>query len=170
MVKCHKIDNDLGKQTRSSLDLRMFPQGKSSHWNLQRLKWWFVSVMDLETGTWKGIQNHLPYHFTYFTFCDWFTPNINICICISEACKNSYLLHANVRCEHHFMLENTNSDITCEQTCNEKPHLHYKTRKHSSRMRPNRAITRMSSDQVTMRPIVDRMTDACENITFPCGR
>ena len=44
-------------------------------------------------------------------------------------------------------------------------------------MRTDRAVTvtvtekpiRMSSDQVGMRPIVDRMTDACENITFPCG-
>ena len=31
-------------------------------------------------------------------------------------------------------------------------------------------ITRMSSEPVAMRLIVDRMTDACENITFPCGR
>ena len=37
-------------------------------------------------------------------------------------------------------------------------------------MHTDRAITRMSSDQVAMRPIVDRMKDACENITFPCGR
>ena len=44
------------------------------------------------------------------------------------------------------------------------------TRKHSGRMRTDRALTRMSSDRVAMRPIVDRMTDACENITFPCGR
>ena len=36
-------------------------------------------------------------------------------------------------------------------------------------MRTDRTVTRMNSDQVTMRPIVDRMTDACENITFPCG-
>ena len=26
------------------------------------------------------------------------------------------------------------------------------------------------SIRVAMRPIVDRMTGACENITFPCGR
>ena len=45
-----------------------------------------------------------------------------------------------------------------------------KTRMHSSRMRTDRAVMRMSSDRVAMRPIVDRMTDACENITFPCGR
>ena len=29
------------------------------------------------------------------------------------------------------------------------------------------AVTRMSSDRVAMRPIVDRMTDTCENITYP---
>ena len=45
-----------------------------------------------------------------------------------------------------------------------------KTRKHSSRMHTDRDLTTMSSDRVAMRPIVDRMTDACENITFPCGR
>ena len=28
----------------------------------------------------------------------------------------------------------------------------------------------VTSDRVGMRPIVDRMTDACENITFFCGR
>ena len=43
-------------------------------------------------------------------------------------------------------------------------------RKHSSRMRSDRAVTRTSNDRVAMRPIVDRMTDACENITLPCGR
>ena len=37
-------------------------------------------------------------------------------------------------------------------------------------MLTNRAVTRMSSDQVAMRPIVNRMTHACENITFPYGR
>ena len=37
-------------------------------------------------------------------------------------------------------------------------------------MRTNRAVTRVSSKPVAMRPIVDRMTDACENITLPCGR
>ena len=42
-----------------------------------------------------------------------------------------------------------------------------KTRMHSSKMRTDRAVIRMSSDQVAMRPIVDRMTDAGENITFP---
>ena len=31
-------------------------------------------------------------------------------------------------------------------------------------------VTRMSSDRVAMSPIVHRMTHACENITFPCGR
>ena len=39
-----------------------------------------------------------------------------------------------------------------------------KTRKHSSRMRTDRAVTRMSSDRM------GRMTADCENITFPCGR
>ena len=34
-----------------------------------------------------------------------------------------------------------------------------KTRKHSSRMRTDHTITRMSSDRVAMRPIVNRMTD-----------
>ena len=37
-------------------------------------------------------------------------------------------------------------------------------------MLTDRAVARMSSDRVAMRSIVDRMTDACENITFPCGR
>ena len=37
-------------------------------------------------------------------------------------------------------------------------------------MRTDRAVTRMSSDKVAMRPIVDRMTDACEIITFPYDR
>ena len=31
-------------------------------------------------------------------------------------------------------------------------------------MRTDLAVTRMSSDRVAMRPIVDRMTNACENI------
>ena len=43
-------------------------------------------------------------------------------------------------------------------------------RKHSSRMRTDHALARMSSDRVAMRPIVDRMSHACENITFLCGR
>ena len=42
-------------------------------------------------------------------------------------------------------------------------------KKHSSRMRTDRAVTSMSSGRVVMRPIVDGMTQACENITFPCG-
>ena len=37
-------------------------------------------------------------------------------------------------------------------------------------MRTEGAVTRMSSKSVAMRPIVDRMTDAFENITVPCGR
>ena len=37
-------------------------------------------------------------------------------------------------------------------------------------MRTNCAVTRMNGDRVAVRPIVDRMTDACENITFPCGQ
>ena len=37
-------------------------------------------------------------------------------------------------------------------------------------MRIDHTITRMSSERVAMRPIVDRMTDTYENITFPCGR
>ena len=32
------------------------------------------------------------------------------------------------------------------------------TRKHSSRMRTDRAVTRLRSEQVAMRPIVDRQT------------
>ena len=36
-------------------------------------------------------------------------------------------------------------------------------------MHTDHAVTRMSSYRVAMRPIVDRMTDASENITFPCG-
>ena len=36
-------------------------------------------------------------------------------------------------------------------------------------MRTDRAVTRISSEQVAMRSIVDRMTHTCENITFPCG-
>ena len=66
-------------------------------------------------------------------------------------------------------------------TCLKQHHQRSKfnlTRKHSNRMRTDRAVTvtvtekqaRMSSDQVGMRPIVDRITDACENITFPCGQ
>ena len=35
---------------------------------------------------------------------------------------------------------------------------HYETRKHSSRMRTDRAVTRPSSEPVGMRPIVDRQT------------
>ena len=31
------------------------------------------------------------------------------------------------------------------------------------------AVTKMSSDRVAIRPIVNRMAQACENITFPCG-
>ena len=45
----------------------------------------------------------------------------------------------------------------------------YYTRKHSSRIRTDRAVTRMSSEPVAMRPIMNRMTRACGNITFPCG-
>ena len=37
-------------------------------------------------------------------------------------------------------------------------------------MHTDRAVTRMSSERVATRTIVDRMTHACENITFPCGR
>ena len=37
-------------------------------------------------------------------------------------------------------------------------------------MHTDRAVLRMTIDRVAMRPIVDRMTDACVNITFPCGR
>ena len=37
-------------------------------------------------------------------------------------------------------------------------------------MRTDRALTRPNSEQVAMRPFVDRMTHACENITFPCDR
>ena len=43
------------------------------------------------------------------------------------------------------------------------------TRKHSSRMHTHHTITRMSSVRVALRLIVDRMTHACENITFHCG-
>ena len=46
----------------------------------------------------------------------------------------------------------------------------FRTRKHSSRMHTNRTVTKMRSERVAMRLIVDRMTDAYENITFPCGR
>ena len=35
---------------------------------------------------------------------------------------------------------------------------------------PDHAGIRISSDRVTIRLIVDRMTDACENITFPCSQ
>ena len=34
-------------------------------------------------------------------------------------------------------------------------------------MYTDHAVTRMSSESVAMRPIVDRITDACENITLP---
>ena len=43
-----------------------------------------------------------------------------------------------------------------------------KARKHSSRMRTDRAVTRISSDRVAIRSIVDRMIHVYENITFPC--
>ena len=36
---------------------------------------------------------------------------------------------------------------------------HSQTGKHSSKMHTDRALTRMSSDRVAMRPIVNRMTD-----------
>ena len=45
-------------------------------------------------------------------------------------------------------------------------HFIVKTRKHSSRMRTNRAVTRLNSEQVVIRPIVDRQI-TCEDITFP---
>ena len=41
-----------------------------------------------------------------------------------------------------------------------------KTRKHSSRMRTDRTITRLSRERVAMRAIMDRQ-NTCENITFP---
>ena len=41
------------------------------------------------------------------------------------------------------------------------------TRKHSSRMGTDRAVI---SDRVAMRPIVNKMTHAYENIASPCGR
>ena len=54
---------------------------------------------------------------------------------------------------------------------NGKEHINSRaTRKHSSRMRTDRAVTRMRRERVAMRPIMDRMTHTCENITFPCGR
>ena len=34
----------------------------------------------------------------------------------------------------------------------------------------DRAVTRMSSDWVAMKPIVNRMANVCENITFPYGK
>ena len=37
-------------------------------------------------------------------------------------------------------------------------------------MRTDGAVTRMSSESVAMRPIVDRMTNDCENITVPWSR
>ena len=37
-------------------------------------------------------------------------------------------------------------------------------------MRTDRVVTRISSDRVAMRPIVHRMTNAYENIAFPCGQ
>ena len=37
-------------------------------------------------------------------------------------------------------------------------------------MRTNHDVTKMNSRRVAMRPIVDRMTDARENITFPWSR
>ena len=40
--------------------------------------------------------------------------------------------------------------------------MQFLTRKHSNRMRTDRAVTRMSSDRVAIRPIVNRMTDRCQ--------
>ena len=48
--------------------------------------------------------------------------------------------------------------------------LYLETSKHSIRMRTDCAVIWMSSEPVAVRLIVDRMTDACENITFPCSR
>ena len=42
----------------------------------------------------------------------------------------------------------------------------HKTRKHSSRMHTDRAVTRKSSELVAMRPIVDNQTNV-KKITFP---
>ena len=44
-----------------------------------------------------------------------------------------------------------------------------KTRKHSSRMRTDRAVTRMSSERIAKRPIVDRQTPV-KTLPSPCGR
>ena len=44
-----------------------------------------------------------------------------------------------------------------------------KTRKHSSRMRADRAVTRRGSEIVAMRPIVDRQTPV-KTLPSPCGR
>ena len=46
--------------------------------------------------------------------------------------------------------------------------LNNQTRKHSIRMCTDRAVT--SSERVSISPIVNRITDACENITFPYGQ
>ena len=63
------------------------------------------------------------------------------------------------------------SGAKCLASClSQLPVILLATRKHSSMTRIDRDITRMSTERVVMRPIVDRMTDACENITFPCGR
>ena len=50
------------------------------------------------------------------------------------------------------------------------PQKYMQAGKHFSRMHINRAASRLSSDRVVMRPIVNRMTHASESITFPCGR
>ena len=37
-------------------------------------------------------------------------------------------------------------------------------------MHTDRAIIRMNREPVAMSPIMGRMTDACENNTFPCSQ
>ena len=44
-----------------------------------------------------------------------------------------------------------------------------KTRKHSRRMHTDRIVIRPSSEQVAMRPIVDRQTPV-KTVPSPCGR
>ena len=49
-------------------------------------------------------------------------------------------------------------------------HIVWKGAHTSSIQRIRKHSSRMSNDRVGVRPIVNRITDVSENITFPCGR
>ena len=62
--------------------------------------------------------------------------------------------------------------LSIQQECDLAPSRvlnDYTTRKHSARMRTDRAVTRPSSERVAKRPIVDRQTPV-KTLPSPCGR